>query len=232
MMEFTTTTCSGRLIDLTDPKPGDIVLAEIAKSLSQQNRFNGNLEQNYTVLEHSMCGANLFVLNKMYSHAITFLLHDAHEAYIGDIASPVKRYLSVYTDALRNLEVSFNEAIRKKLMPDSAVPFDNDLVVAVDRRLGEREHAWAWGCRGGVSRNVPPIPDELQPHEAWKGYTVSLARTFTNWKPTSRMQKFVCDVFYQRDQFTPKKSQEVFLEYYDLLLSQLAKEEIKARGDK
>ncbi len=229
MMAFTTTTCSGRLIDLTDPRPGDINLAEIAKSLSQQNRFNGNLDHNYTVLEHSMCGANLFVLNGMYSHAITFLLHDAHEAYIGDIASPVKRYLSAYTDALRKLEVSFNEAIRKKLMPDSAVPFDNNLVVAVDKRLGEREHFRAWGG----TRNLPPIPDELQPHCSWSGCKVSLARSYTTWTPTSRLQKFVCDVFDAREQkLTPKKSQEVFLEYYDRLLSQLAKEEIKARGDK
>jgi len=229
MMEFTTTTCSGRLVDLTAPRPEDIALAEIATSLSQQNRFNGNLEHNYTVLEHSMCGANLFVLNGMYSHAITFLLHDAHEAYIGDIASPVKRYLSAYTDALRNLEVSFNEAIRKKLMPDSAVPFDNNLVVAVDKRLGEREHLRAWGG----TRDLPPIPDELQPHCAWSGSKVSLSHTYTNWKPTSRLQKFVCDVFDQREKkLTPEKSQEVFLEYYDRLLAQLAKEDIKARRNK
>jgi hypothetical protein len=66
---------------------------EIAWALSMQCRYNGHVKEFYSVAEHS-------VLMTEYAHGElnildtrvlrTILLHDAAEAYIGDMVSPIK----------------------------------------------------------------------------------------------------------------------------------------------
>lgn len=92
------TTAIGREIDPGDPEgafsPGNIsksdLLLEIAASLSQVHRFSGNLGP-LTVAQHSV-GTSSF-LNAGQPGAILGLLHDATEAYLGDLPTPLKRIL-------------------------------------------------------------------------------------------------------------------------------------------
>ena len=85
-------TLSGRMIDLNDPDPASIDLDDVATALSRIVRFNGHTRFSYSVAQHCMLGS-------AYLHreggvgaarrALLFLLHDAHEAFVGDIATPV-----------------------------------------------------------------------------------------------------------------------------------------------
>lgn len=82
-------THSGRMVDLLDVKPEDIDLDDIAHSLAQTCRFVGHTKRHYSVAEHSINVARLLPEPiKIYG-----LLHDAHEAYVGDISTPLKRSL-------------------------------------------------------------------------------------------------------------------------------------------
>lgn len=82
-------THSGRMVDLLDVKPEDINLDDIAHALAHTNRFIGHARRPYSVAEHSINVARLLPEPiKIYG-----LMHDAHEAYIGDISTPMKRAL-------------------------------------------------------------------------------------------------------------------------------------------
>jgi hypothetical protein len=82
-------TYSGTVLDLAAPKPSDVKLVDIVKPLANIGRFNEHLGTRITVLQHSLLVASL-VGYKARPYA---LLHDAHEAYIGDLATPVAEAL-------------------------------------------------------------------------------------------------------------------------------------------
>lgn len=85
-------TGSGRAFDLTDPKPGSIDFGvDVAEALARIPRFTGHVRAGaYSVAQHCVLGAEmLFAETGRADLAAAFLLHDAHEAYLGDIASPI-----------------------------------------------------------------------------------------------------------------------------------------------
>lgn len=66
-------------------------LGEIGHSLSQINRFTGHATRPYSVAEHSLLVLNL-ARAEYASDELQFaaLMHDAHEAIVGDMATPHK----------------------------------------------------------------------------------------------------------------------------------------------
>ena len=86
---------SGRRIDLLDPTPVDIEVADIAHGLAFVARWNGQTigDFAYSVAEHSLLVEALFSrLNPKapVKWQMAALLHDAPEYVIGDMISPVK----------------------------------------------------------------------------------------------------------------------------------------------
>ncbi|MGR3502752.1 hypothetical protein [Pseudaestuariivita sp.] len=86
---------SGRRLDLLDPTPMDIEIADIAHGLAFVARWNGQTEGNfaYSVAEHSLLVEALYA--RMVPDAppkwrLAAVLHDAPEYVIGDMISPVK----------------------------------------------------------------------------------------------------------------------------------------------
>jgi hypothetical protein len=79
-------TYSGVLFDVINPTTDMVNITDIAHALSQVNRFTGHTMLPYSVAEHSVHVANL--LPDVYK--LEGLLHDASEAYIADMATPVK----------------------------------------------------------------------------------------------------------------------------------------------
>lgn len=85
-------TFSGIAFDLLNPKPEMILIEDIAHSLSLINRYNGAALFPYSVAQHSLYVASL-LSEELRLHG---LLHDAAEAYIGDMVSPLKIIMSQY----------------------------------------------------------------------------------------------------------------------------------------
>lgn len=80
----------GRFFDYRNPTPDQIFIEDIAKALSNQCRYNGHCNF-YSVAEHSVNCATL-ALECGYPQYIQFhaLMHDAAEAYTGDMPKPLK----------------------------------------------------------------------------------------------------------------------------------------------
>ena len=86
---------SGRRLDLLDPTPMDIAIADIAHGLAFVARWNGQTRGDwpYSVAEHSLLVERLFAGANPGIAArwrLAALLHDAPEYVIGDMISPVK----------------------------------------------------------------------------------------------------------------------------------------------
>lgn len=85
-------TACGHLFDLQYCREDKVVIDDIAHALAQINRFTGHCRRPYSVAEHSLLV--LEIIERLFTvdvHGrLAALLHDAHEAYVGDVASPTK----------------------------------------------------------------------------------------------------------------------------------------------
>jgi|GEM_PF-437686 len=89
-------TYSGKQFWPLDPRRDDVDIIDIAHSLSNACRFGGHSRQFYSVAEHSVLVVK--AINNDGGPApltmqLTALLHDAAEAYLADIPSPIKPHL-------------------------------------------------------------------------------------------------------------------------------------------
>jgi hypothetical protein len=112
-----------------------IVIEDIAVGLAYLIRFRGQTGKTYTVAEHSVLCAKHFVLQGDLATARAALLHDAHEAYTGDIVSPQKRHIPGW----RDYETAWETRVRSALgLPaqDSPVWAAVDVI---DKALVHRE---------------------------------------------------------------------------------------------
>lgn len=98
----------GRAFSLTNPRAEDVDFETIATVLARVPRFGGHTESGVlSVAQHCLEGAAAI---KRDGHgdiaAAAFLIHDAHEAYIGDLATPVQDALC----AMAGCDVSGRDA--------------------------------------------------------------------------------------------------------------------------
>lgn len=85
-----------------------IHIQDIARGLSHLGRFSGQSHEFYSVAAHSIkCAEWVEAHGGSPLEALTALLHDASEAYINDLISPVKYQLPEYL----KMETNFMRAI-------------------------------------------------------------------------------------------------------------------------
>lgn len=103
---------SGRRLDLLDPSPIDIEIADIAHGLARVSRWNGQTRGVYplSVAQHSVIVERLVSRNapKLDRHwRLAALLHDAPEYVIGDMITPFKYALGgIYRDIEERLSAA------------------------------------------------------------------------------------------------------------------------------
>jgi hypothetical protein len=139
-MKPTIRTFSGRTIDFLKPDPAEICIEDISQGLSQCCRFACQTRKLYSVAEHSLLVLDLVKREVLPDRAKASmqlaLLHDASEAYTGDMSAPLKTLCPDFKAVEKRLEAAV--AIRFKLSDD---PRDHMLVKACDLQARALEGA-------------------------------------------------------------------------------------------
>lgn len=144
----------GTLFDLADPDGSDFTINDIAHGLGRVCRFAGHTSQFYSVAEHCQHVARIVPIN--LSRAA--LLHDAAEAFIGDVTRPLKAMLPDYQAVEHRIETTIYR-----------------------RFLGDDESLWPWNipeikaadiamCAVEARFLMPHLPgywDQLAPAEPY-----------------------------------------------------------------
>ena len=84
----------GVMLDLNDPDPSLINIKDIGWSLSQTLRFNGHTSRPYSVAAHCIHMSEV-VPPELRRAAF---LHDAAEAYMGDLVTPIKQHFPLFSE--------------------------------------------------------------------------------------------------------------------------------------
>ena len=142
-------TYSGELLDIRNPDPKAIKIYDIAWNLGRILRYNGGIKQDYTVAHHSLI-MSYYVPEQF---ALEALLHDAAEAYMGDIIWPIK---ALYPDLMKD-EDKLSAVIMNTLAPDvplvtvgKSLMYEKSLPVAqADKCIFEHE-CFSFADRPGV----------------------------------------------------------------------------------
>ena len=125
MVDSTFITASGITIDLLNPRVQDININDITSGLSKICRFGGQISHFYSVAQHSVLCSHL-APQELKKAA---LMHDASEAYLGDVIKPLKNLLGA---AYEEIEARFMERIFERfgvsiLMLPKVKEFDKEL---------------------------------------------------------------------------------------------------------
>jgi uncharacterized protein len=152
-------TVSGRWVNPFDPDRDQLDAGDIARALANQCRFGGHSRVFYSVAQHSVIVSQLVEQRGGDTEdAFAALMHDATEAYLGDMPHPIK-HRSPLGAAFKAAEVTLEQAIRDRfrIKPDvPEVKRADRALLATERRAFSAE-TWHWPELEGVE----PIDLEL-----------------------------------------------------------------------
>jgi len=97
---------SGAKFDFRNIDINSININDIAHSLSQQTRFTGHAKSFYSVAEHCCRGTRIVDGDLK----LNFLLHDATEAYMGDLNNPLKQIIPQF----KEIEAQIDRIVAQK----------------------------------------------------------------------------------------------------------------------
>ncbi len=145
-----------------DPLSVEVDIRDIAHSLSMLCRFVGHCREFYSVAQHSVIVAEVVGPE----HKLWALLHDAAEAYIGDISRPLKNCLRVEgVTVLREADRAIMRAVASRFglpadEPPQVKSADEGVLMAERRDLMADTVIWD-GWSG--NRDVVEYPNKIEP---------------------------------------------------------------------
>ncbi len=150
-------TFSGRYVDFLDPDPFSITIEAVAHGLANTCRFSGHVREFYSVAQHSVL-AVLALSDLPRAAQFAILMHDAHEAFVGDIASPLKRLLPDYREIEARMEAAVWRRFGIEAMPPEAKRADL-IMLATEARDLMPPHDDVWE----IIKDIEPLADRITP---------------------------------------------------------------------
>ena len=124
-------TFTGKLVNPFAMTVEDIDIRDIAHSLALTCRFRGHVTQFYSVAEHCIRCAEMSMADAAYGVARYKLLHDAPEAYLCDVPSPLKGEFPIF----KYLEQQIFDTMCEHFRITTPRPHVTDLVKIADLTL-------------------------------------------------------------------------------------------------
>lgn len=164
------TTFTGKWVNLLDFQPEDVNIEDIAHALACNNRFVGHLKEPVSVAQHSVYVSRLC---RNTSSRLQALLHDASEAYIGDVTKWLKQ--TEIFDGYRELESHIQRTIYRRfgcLEEDTVETKTADMLMV----------------RFEATRGFPPGCQHIrasdgEPHPSYGPLTKEELAAIGRWKP-------------------------------------------------
>ncbi len=159
-------TVSGRFVNPFDPDPEQLDIGDITRALANTCRFGGHCRSFYSVAQHSVIVSELVEQRGGDAEdAFAALMHDATEAYLGDMPHPIK-HRSALGEAFKAAEKDLERAINERfnIKPDvPEIKRADRALLATERRAVSTED-WHWPELEGVEpldlELIPWPPDE------------------------------------------------------------------------
>lgn len=154
-------TYSGRVLDLVRPDPEAIHIDDLVIPMSVTPRFSGHTVGHLFPADlcfHSLLVESLMPASATPSARLAALLHDAHEAFTGDITSPMRQALAAYSpegaSALKHIQFDLQDAVERAVGLNVSVRFEcraeikqaDLLALAIEKRdlMGPSPEPWSW----------------------------------------------------------------------------------------
>lgn len=163
-------TVSGNYFNFEEPDSSTYTIEDISHALSHINRFTGHTNKAYSVAQHSVMVSYLVPKDL----AMIGLMHDASEAFLGDVSSPLKQLLPDYKKIEQNVE----RAIFKRFnipfpMPPEIKVADLIMLASEQKSLMPKiNHEW------GILQGVKPLSAKIKPWSAKKAKLKFLERFY------------------------------------------------------
>jgi 5'-deoxynucleotidase YfbR-like HD superfamily hydrolase len=172
MNQFDTTpyvsTFSGNRFYPLGPRIDRVAIEDIAHGLAYQCRFNGQTREFYSVAQHSLVVASLVPPPL----ALAALLHDAAEAYLGDMVKPLKVLMPEFADLEERVGALIADAFGVDFSDYAPIKRADLIALATEKRDLMPHSAERWTYLDGIA----PLPERIVTMSPWQAKQSFLAR--------------------------------------------------------
>ncbi len=163
-------TSSGTYFDFIKPQWSEFTIEDIAHALAHICRFTGHVKEFYSVAEHSVRAS--WLVEPRF--ALVTLLHDAAEAFLGDVSSPLKQLLPDY----KAIEARVEAAVLARfglppILPPEVKVADLIMLATEKRDLMPEAAGTGWEVLRGVepdSARITPWSPKYARHNFLRTY--------------------------------------------------------------
>lgn len=155
-METTTyvSTYLGNRFYPLEPRIDRVAIEDIAHGLAYQCRFNGQTCEFYSIAQHSLVVASLVPGHLRFAA----LMHDAAEAYCGDMVKPLKAVLPQFARIEDQVGCLIAEAFQIDFSDYAPIKRADLIALATEKRdlMPHSTERWAY------LDDIQPLPDRIQ----------------------------------------------------------------------
>jgi 5'-deoxynucleotidase YfbR-like HD superfamily hydrolase len=113
-----------------DPRPEECLIEDIAHALALQCRFNGHCKYFYSIAQHSVLVSKIV----KPENALWGLMHDAAEAYVGDMVRPLKSSQPFFREVEAKVMAAICDKFGLPRQEPSEVKKADDIVLMTEKR--------------------------------------------------------------------------------------------------
>ena len=178
-------TFSGNRFYPLEPRIDHIVIEDIAQGLAYQCRFNGQTQEFYSVAQHSLVVSSLVPTDLR----LAALLHDAAEAYLGDMVKPLKVLLPAFAAIEEQVSAMIAAAFSIDFSDYDPIKRADLIALATEKRDLMPHSTERWAYLDGINPLAGKIIP-MSPAQAKRAFLDEFARLSAYARPPARVPLF------------------------------------------